>query len=301
VSAKAELGRLFADEEDYLAGMTPAERLAILESHSWREYLKKFAGLGEEALTYVQKIPHSTWAIGADEYPAWIARADGYPGFAGMDLGQSDDQGEGGGNFHFPDGNASIARMLVRKMVPGVAPGDSMQDIVTAKFDYSKLDLAENVTRIRLSSTVVEMHHQGGKLDADVDLTYVHDDDARTITAAKVIWAGYHSMLPYICPDVPENQMAAQRNSVRATLVYTSVLIRNWRSFVNLGISRAFCPGSFFQTVMLSRPMSIGDYHYPKSPDEPMVLHLQHMPLQPGLSAADQFRAGRQTLLAISF
>jgi spermidine dehydrogenase len=54
MSAKAELERLLADEEDYLAGMTPAERRAVLESHSWRDYLAKFAGLGEEVLAFVQ-------------------------------------------------------------------------------------------------------------------------------------------------------------------------------------------------------------------------------------------------------
>ena len=88
-SAKAEIQRLFADEEDYLAGMTTAERLAVLESYSWRDYLEKFAGLGNEVLAFVQKWPHGVWAIGADALPAWLAWNEGYPGFAGMDLGLS--------------------------------------------------------------------------------------------------------------------------------------------------------------------------------------------------------------------
>jgi len=302
-SAQAELKRLFADKEDYLAGMTPAERLAVLESHSWRDYLEKFAGMGEEALAYVQKMSHGVWAIGADAYPAWLAWSDDYPGFAGMDVGVGYEQSadEADGVFHFPDGNASVARMLVRKLVPGAARGNSMEDIVTARFDYSRLDTEENITRIRLSSTVVEMRHQGGELDADVDVSYVRNGDARTVSAKKVIWAGYHSMLPHICPDMRADQAAAQRSSVRAPLVYTSVLIRNWRSFANLGFWRAYCPGSFFQSVRVSRPVSIGDYHYPQSPDEPMVLHLQHIPLEPGLAAPEQFRAGRRALLETPF
>jgi spermidine dehydrogenase len=301
--AKAELERLFADENDYLAGMTPAERLVVLESHSWRGFLEKFAGIGEEALTYVQKWSHGNWAIGADAFPAWLAWNEGYPGFAGMDLGDGEAEGgeERGGFFHFPDGNASIARLLVRKLVPGIAPGNSMEDIVTANFDYSRLDRAEDVTRIRLSSTVVELRHQDGKLDADVDVTYVKDTQARTVTASKVVWAGYHAMLPYVCPDVQEEQIAALGSSVRAPLVYTNVLIRNWRSFVNLGLWRAYCPGSFFQSIRVNRPVSMGDYHYPQSPDEPTVLHLQHIPLAPGLTAPEQFRAGRRALLETSF
>ncbi len=306
-STKEELIQLFADKQDVLAGMTPAERLAVLESHSWREYLKKFVGLGEEALVYVQQWPHSTWSIGADAYPAWMARRDGYPGFAGMDLGEGEkeihEESSTGssGIFHFPDGNASVARLLVRKLIPGVAPGNSMEDVVTARFDYSKLDREDSQTRIRLSSTVVELHHKDGDLDADVEVTYVNNNTARTVTASKVVWAGYTALLPYVCPDVPKAQVAAQRTSVRSPLVYTNVLIRNWTSLANLGISRASCPGSFFSSVRINRPVSIGDYHFPQSPDEPMVLHLQHIPLEPGLSAPEQFRAGRRTLLATSF
>jgi spermidine dehydrogenase len=303
MSAKAELERLFADEEDYLAGMTPAERRAVLESHSWRDYLATFAGLGEEVLAFVQKWPHGVWAIGADALPAWMAWMQGYPGFAGMDIGHHDENGgeEDDGGFYFPDGNASIARLLVRKLIPEVAAGSSIEDIVTARFDYSGLDQPENLTRIRLSSTVVGLRHQDGKLDADVDVTYVSGDQGRTVTANKVVWAGYHAMLPHICPDVPEDQVAALGTSVRAPLVYTNVLIRNWRSLVSLGLRRAYCPGSFFQTVMFTHPVSMGDYRFSQSPDEPVVLHLQHIPLAPGLPAPEQFRTGRRALLETSF
>jgi spermidine dehydrogenase len=303
VSARAALERLFADDEDYLAGKTPAERRAVLESHSWRDYLGKFAGLGEEVLTFVQKWPHSVWAIGADALPAWLAWREGYPGFAEMDLGYDDENGgeEESRGFYFPDGNASIARLLVRKLIPEVAPGSSMEDIVTARFDYSRLDRPETLTRIRLSSTVVGLRHQDGKLDADVHVTYVSGDKGRTVSAKKVVWAGYHAMLPYVCPDVPKIQVAALGSSVRAPLVYTNVLIRDWRSLASLGVRRAYCPGSFFQTVMFTHPVSMGDYRFSRSPDEPVVLHLSHIPLAPGLPAPEQFRAGRRALLDTAF
>lgn len=302
-SAKSELERLFEDEIDYLPGMTPAERREVLDRLSWSEYLKEHADIGEEALKFVQKWPEGVWAIGADALPAWMAWNVGYPGFAGMDLGMNDDSDgeEDNGLFYFPDGNASVARLLVRELIPGVAPGSSMEDVVTARFDYSALDQPGNLTRIRLNSTVVGLRHQDGDLDAAVDFTYVNESRSRTVRASKVIWAGYHAMLPHICPDVPRNQAAALGNSVRAPLVYTNVLIRNWRSLAELGVRRAYCPGSFFQGVMFTHPVSIGDYRFSISPDEPVILHMNHIPLSPGLSAPDQFRAGRQTLLATSF
>lgn len=302
---KIELKRLFEDDQDYLDGMTIKERRTVLETYSWRSYLSKYAKIGEEGLAYIQKRPHGTWAIGADAFPAWLAWEEGYPGFADMDLGYTEDSekesSDRGGNFRFPDGNASVARLLVRKLVPQVAVGTTMEDVVAAKFDYSKLDLADNATRIRLSSTAVGLSHLEGNLAKEVDVTYVHDGDAMMVTANKVIWAGYHAVLPYICDEIPKEQVDALSSSVRAPLVYTSVAIRNWHSLVNLGLRRASCPGSFFQSVGVTHAVSFGDYHFAKSPDEPIVLHLQHIPTEPGLSAPDQFRAGRRALMETSF
>jgi len=305
-TAKVELKRLLVDDEDYLVGKSPEERRVVLESHSYREYLEKFAGVGDEVLTFMQRSTNALWAIGVDALPAIVAWGSGSPGFAGMDLGQTDESHAGEGEeepmrFAFPDGNATVARLLVRSLIPESASGDSMDDVVTARFDYSKIDQSENGTRIRLSSTVVDLHHQNGVRDSDVEVTYVNSDKGHTVTASRVIWAGYHAMVPFVCPDVSEKQAAAQGASVRAPLVYTNVLIRNWSSMVDLGIRRVFFPGGFFHDMMLTHAVSIGDYEYPQSPDEPMVLHIQHVPLKPGLAAPDQFRAGRAALLETPF
>jgi len=246
-------------------------------------------------------MPQGYWAIGADALPAWVAWLDGRPGFGGMDVGYRRASGDEEVNFRFQDGNASVARLLVRKLVPGVASGDSIESIVTARFDYSALDRPENPARIRLNSTVVDLRHRGPGLDGDVDVTYVSGSEAHTVSAARVVWAGYHALLPHVCPDLPESQAAADRASVRAPLVYTNVLIRNWQSLARLGVQRFYCPGSFFPTVMFTHPVSYGDYRFSLSPDEPVILHLQHVPLAPGLPAPEQFRAGRRFLLETPF
>ncbi len=300
-AGKQDLDRLFADDTDFLDGMSPKQRLDILRRYSYRDYLAQFGGFGEEVLKVMQKRPHGVWAIGADALPAWMAWAEDYPGFFGteIDLGAAgiDDDGR----FHFPDGNASVARSLVRKLIPSVAPGNTMDDIVTAKFDYEQLDRDENPTRIRLNSTVVGMEHRQGDSAGRVDVTYVAEDAAKTVTAGRVVWAGYHALVPFICPDVSAEQAGALGSSVRAPLVYTNVLIRNWQSFRNLGFWRATCPGSFFSSVRIDFPVSIGDYRFSEGPDEPVVLHLQHIPTAPGLPAPDQFRAGRAQLLETPF
>ena len=68
--------------------------------------------------------------------------------------------------FHFPDGNASIARMLVRKLIPEAISGNTAADVVLARADYAKLDRADSPVRIRLNSTAVRVKHLGDAASA---------------------------------------------------------------------------------------------------------------------------------------
>ncbi|MEM1188979.1 MAG: NAD(P)-binding protein [Pseudomonadota bacterium] len=302
---KADVQRLFADETHYLTDRSIAEQMRILETLSWREYLKVHADMGDEALAMIQKRPHGVWAIGADALPAWLAWDSGYPGFGPLDFGDDGLPGLGEDadfeRVRFPDGNATIARMLVSRLIPSATDARQLEDVVTARFAYDRLDSRSNSTRIRLSSTVVSMAHRDGDLAAPVELTYVKDGAAHSVSSAQVLWSGYHAMLPHICPDVSEAQARSLSLSVRAPLVYTNVLISNWRSLVRSGAWRVNCPGSFFQHVRMTHPVSFGDYRYARTPDDPVVLHMQHVPTAPGLPAAEQFREGRRQLLETGF
>ncbi|MEM7002021.1 MAG: NAD(P)-binding protein [Pseudomonadota bacterium] len=299
---KQELKRLFTDEIDYLAGNSQADRRQIVDDLSWHSYLKRYANLSDETLTFVQKWSHGVWAIGADALPAWLALLEGYPGFAGMDAGYElwdvTEETEEATDFYFPDGNASIARLLLKQLIPEVAAGTSMTDIVDATFNYSVLDQTDHPVRLRLNSTVFKIEHINKALDADIHVDYINQGQAWRVRAKQVVWAGYHAMLPHVCDDIPPAQQTTLSTSVRAPFVYVTVAIRQWQSMATAGVHRVYCPGSFFQTVMLTHPVSMGRHKYATGPEQPMVLHLQHVPLEPGLPAADQFRAGRQKLLS---
>ncbi len=301
--AKGDLTRLLADERHYLDDIAPEKRHEYLIHTDYRSYLSERADIGEDALKVMESRPRSVWAVGIDALPARTAWSTGYPGFGDLELPQykDDEDYEGPRMFHFPDGNATVARLLVRKMIPAVAPGGDMEDIVTARFDYGKLDDPKSNVRIRLNSTVVRARHANDKTGNPVRVTFVRDGKARNVTAGKVVMACYHSIIPHLCPEMPKSQRAILSNSMRAPLVYTNVLIRNWTSFVNLGLQRASCPGSYHHGVSLDFPVSIGDYQCPKMPDEPMILHLTRVPGQPGLGAREQFTAGKRDLLATSF
>jgi len=302
-AGKKDLKRLFEDKQHYLEDMAPEAQLDYLNATSYESYLRERANIGDEAIRAVSALPRGVWAIGIDAFPAKAAWSSGYPGFGGLELDaySYEDESSEPFIFHFPDGNASIARLLVRAMIPGSAPGNTMEDVVTARFDYGRLDDPHNAVRIRLNSTVVRAQHAGNELGAPVDVTYVRDGDAATVRARHVVMACYHAIVPRLCPELPEQQRAALSTSLRAPLVYTNVLIRNWTSFAKLGVRRVQCPGSFFHNVMLDFPVSLGRYQFAKSPDEPMLLHLNHVPGETGLPAREQFRAGKRKLLATSF
>jgi spermidine dehydrogenase len=300
---KADLVRFLKDDNDYLPGMSPAQRLEVLKKESYLNYLRVYAGLNDEVLKYADSLPRNTWAMGGDALPAAVAWSGGNPGFADMDLGFKAYQEDSDEPwiFHFPDGNATISRLLVRRMIPAVAPGDDMEDILTDTFDYSRLDESGSPVRIRLNSTVVRTRHQNKDLSGPVEVTYVNGGKAHRVKAEKVVMAGFHAMAPMLCPEIPEPQRNALSNAQRAPMFFTNVLIRNWTSFKKLGLSYAYCPGSYHNSMTLDFPVSLGGYTCPKTPEEPMILHMVRTPGQPGLSAFEQFKAGKRELMTTSF
>jgi spermidine dehydrogenase len=296
-SAREDIAQLHETRVDYLAGLSPAHKRDRLRRMSYQDYLLDLVGVKQESLAILQRDGY--WAIGIDALPAWTAASNGAPGTLGLGFAQEHNDPM---YFRFPDGNASIARLLVRSMIPAVAPGSTMEDVVAARFDYGQLDHPDAPVRIRLESTVVGVRHLGDPQTAqEVEITYVRDGRARRVRAARSILACYNSAIPYLCEELPQPQKLALSQSLKAPLVYTSVLIRNWSAFAKLGVNRVECPGCYFGTVALSIPINIGDYQHAKSPADPTIVNMYRCPLSPGLTAQQQWSAGRHDLLSTTF
>jgi spermidine dehydrogenase len=177
-----------------------------------------------------------------------------------------------------------------------------MEDIVTARFDYAKLDQEDAPVRIRLNSTGVRVRHLGDpQTSKQVEVTYVRGGKAQRVRASNCILACNNAIIPSLCPELPERQRQALSYALKAVHVDTNVLIRNWESFAKLGLRGARCPGCYHQGVSLSPAISIGKYRCSGSPEEPMVLQLGRTPLSPGLPAPEQFKAGRWDMLRATF
>ena len=306
-SARRDIARVYTERVDYLAGLSVQEKRSRLARISYADYLTKYCKLDPAALPFFQTYPHDLFGVGIDAVSALACFENGddygsftYPGFQGLGIGTWK-KGEPY-IFHFPDGNASIARLLVRSLIPDAVPGHSMEDVITTRANYGVLDNASSPVRIRLNSTVVNVRHEGppgsGK---SVTVSYARGGKVKTVLADHVVLACYNMMIPYLCPDLPEKQKQALHSLVKTPLVYTHVAIRNWAAFQQLGIHHIVAPGSYHTYVALDFPVSLGDYKFPTDRNEPMVLFMLRTPCRPGLPQREQFRAGRDELMTTPF
>lgn len=300
--ARADLVRAFTEERDYLPGMSAEEKRNLLAKTSYLDYLRDYVKLDDQILEIYRRWGMSFWCVGMDEVPALSVQSyddgGGMPGIKHT-MPPAGYRGSEPYIFHFPDGNASVARLLVRSLLPDAVPGSTMEDVVTAKLDYSKLDRDGASTRIRLNSTAVNVTHTGDR--EAVLVTYVHQGKARTVRAGRCILACYNSAIPYLCPELPEEQVKGLQYNVKVPLTYTKVQIRNWRSFAELGIRYVYYTSDFFKQVELDYPVSLGKYEFGESPDDPMVVHMCYVPFFPDIQGPEQWREGRRTLLQTPF
>ncbi len=310
--AKADLIRVHTERVDYLPDLSVEEKVAYLRTISYSTFITKHARCTPAVLPYLQDRTYDLFGTGIEVVAAYDCFDSGddygleYPGFQGMDLGF------GAGRwrrekpepyiFHFPDGNASIARMLVRSLVPESIPGSTMEDIVLARCNYAKLDDPSNQVRIRLNATAVQVAHRGEPSRAkQIEVTYANGNQLETVSADGCILACWHVVSKFIAPELPQHQKEELAYCVKEPYVYTHVALTNWRSFKQLGVYQILAPMSYHYFTMLDYPVDIGAYKSPKSPDDPMILFMLRAPTKYGLPPKEQYRAGRYGLLKTPF
>lgn len=309
---KADIARIYEAKIDYMPGLTSDQKKARLVKMSYLDYLTNVVKADPGVVPYFQAMSQDEWGVGSDAVNALDVWTFDFPGFQGLNLedgpafgmGNTADGYASGGSykFHYPDGNASIARLLVRHLVPGAIPGKTAEDIVLAKADYARLDRPGAPTRIRLSSIVVGARNIGGAdKSKGVEVAYTRAGRVFRVHADTCILAGYNMMIPYLCPEMSDKQKDALHYLVKIPLVYTSVGIRNWRAFAKLGISDVYSPGCYHCTFRLNPQTIIDGYSSVGTPDEPSVVFMVRNPCSPGLDERSQHRIGRADLLATSF
>jgi spermidine dehydrogenase len=316
--ARADLLRLVDPKQpDYMPGLSSGEKKDRLARISYENFLLDVAKVDKQVVWFFMTTGRGNFCVGADATPALFAWEMGSPGFDGLGLEPTPDgvladlpgghhgrqkASGGGGSIHFPDGNATVARLLVRWLIPDAVPGTSQEDVGAARVDYARLDRSGQPARIRLNSTVVNVRHDGDPgIAKEVVVTYNRGGKLYDARGRAAVMACWNMFIPYLVPDIPQAQREALAYGVKGPLVYTSVALTNWRSFQKLGISNVSSPTMYHESVALTEAADLGDLHHARTPDEPIALHLTRTPCAPGKPRKEQHRIGRADLLSTSF
>lgn len=307
-SEKDKLIQFFSGKRDFLNDLSIIEKWDYLNNNSYQDFLTDRIGLAPETQKLFEAIPRIGTGVGGDCLSAMEMFDSGAPGMKAVGwLGKTADEllfdkDDIYSAYYFPDGNASIARLLVRKLIPTVAPGNSMEDIVQAKFDYSKLDQAESSVRLRLNSTVVNVAHRE---DEQVKISYVTAaDKPYQIRGKRCILACYNGIIPHLCPELPEQQKQNLKYGVKVPFIWANVALRKGSSFYKAGSNFYTCPDSFFELVTSAPPSDLNPANASTNPDDPMVVFLGHVPSPQRtgeLTPRDLFRQARHKIYATPF
>jgi spermidine dehydrogenase len=312
--ARADIARLEDGPPDFLPGLTPEARQERLGRISYRDYLLEIVRADPEVVRFYQQRTHGLFAVGIDAVSALDAGVTGLPGLAGMEIGKRAGplmgvttagflETGGSVDVHLPDGGATIARALVRSLVPKALPGATLDDLVTAVARYDELDRAGSDVRIRLNATVVRAANRGGSgiADAGVRVEYLRAGRGHSVLARHCVLACWNAVIPHLCPELPAEQQAALHEAVKAPLVYANVALRNAEPLYRLGVSNIHAPGGYFCDIDLNECVRLGGYASPREPQQTALLRLTRTPCAPGRPEQDQNRLGRAELLATSF
>lgn len=271
-----------------------------ISTHGYFDYLKDTLGVDDPGVLRMARHSGLDWASSGTEMLSIAeARSAGAMGFEPKAVYDE----ENPYIHHFPDGNAGLARALVKKLIPGVAEGDDAEDLVLARFDYSQLDRSGQAVRIRLNSTAVNVAHAGSPgSSGDVHVSYVSDNRQYRVQAGAVVMACYNMIIPHIVSGLPEEQADALKLQGKSPLQYTTVGLRNWRAMKELGIGVAMSPGNMHQAVLMDFPVSMGGYEYARTPEDPCVIQMICCPYgEVGAPVLEQFREARYRMLSLQF
>jgi len=312
-----DLLRLYSQNQpDYMPGLTSAEKKLKLAKMSYQDFLLNVAKVDKQALWFFMHFGEGNFCVGADATPALFGWEMGQPGFSGMNLEPTPEgvladlpgpqhgrqKSGGGAAVHFPDGNATLARLMIRWLIPEALPGTTMEDSGAARLNYAKLDRSGQPARVRLNSTVLNVRHEGEPARAkEIVVSYSRFGKMYDVRAKGCIMACWNMFIPYLVPDIPAKQKEALAYGVKGPLVYTSVAVRNWQAWQKLGINSINAATMYHPSVSLTEAVSLGDLKHPQTPDDPVILHLTRMPGAPGKPRKDQHHIGRAELLATSF
>ena len=306
---KDKLVAFFGGEKDFLDDLSLTEKWDYVNNTSYNQFLVDRVGLSVDTIPILNA--HLLILNGPSGWNHTVLEGilAGSPGLRAMgwladfvdSIGAMLLDELAGDIRMFPDGNASVARLLVQKMIPDVAPDmTGFEDVAIARFNYGALDQADQSTRIRLNSTAVGVR----EVDDYVQIDYVQQGKPLRITANHCVLACYNNLIPALCPEMSDAQKSGLGYGVRIPFVYANILLENGRAFSELGVQITQCPYDPFQWVSAAPTVTSGGYEPPRGPDDPMVVFMMASPTPADGTEGttrDLLRMGRHKIYASTF
>jgi spermidine dehydrogenase len=289
----------FYDSAPSLEDWTEAEAEDRLSSISYPDFLRQYGGLTEDAVQLFDKEEHGSWGLEMRAISAAEAMWEGYPGAHLFGEDWSEDS-FGYPVAMWPDGNASLVRLMVAKLVPQSAPNATAENVAMTQFDYSALDREKANVRLRLNSTVIGVDN----IDQGVSVTYASSEgELKQVSARHSVLACYHSIIPHLCPAMSDKQKAALKYQVKVPMILTNVLLRNSQALDKLGVDAVSCPGRLHARLFLFKGLHTGGYKRSDTADEAVSLVFwgSVSPPEDAVDIRSQLRGSRQKLLELSF
>jgi spermidine dehydrogenase len=272
----------------------PASR--YLDSITLEQHLMERFGLSRETIrTFLSPVEGGGSGLGPDALSAYADYAfetlDPVPDEEGLDQ-------------MFPGGNATIARLMIKSLIPDSISGPHhVEGVCNNTVNFAALDLPGAAARVRLSSTVVSVQHDGDtQRSATLTIVYSQAGKLYRVKARSAVMAGGSWTSKHIVGDLPDTYRQAYATFYRSPCMMANVAVRNWKFLYKMGLSGCRWFGGHVGDYMEVRKLAVvGNTEPTISPDSPIVLALKVLYSYPGLSTENQGHRGRGEMLSTPF
>lgn len=261
-----------------------------------RHYMERF-GLSQETVrTFLSPVEGGGSGLGPDALSAYCDYA--------FEMLQPVADETGAMDQMFPGGNTTIARLMVKSLIPAAIDGaDTVEGVSRNNVNFAALDASDSPARIRLGATAFAVQHEGDPAKASfVSIAYEKGGKLYRVRARTAVMAGGSWTSKHIVQDLPETHRQAYSQFYRSPCMMANVAVRNWRFLYKMGMTGCRWFGGGVGDYMEVRKLALTGIEDPTiSPDSPVVLSLKVLYSYPGYSTEDQGHRGRGEMLSTSF
>ena len=260
-----------------------------------RHYMERFGLSREMVRSFLSPVEGGGSGLGPDALSAYSDYA--------FEMLHPLPEENGGSDQMFPGGNATIARLMMKSLIPSAVDGPhSVEGVCRNRVNFAALDIAGAPARIRLSSTVVHVEHDGEANKAgSVSIVYSKKGKLYQVKARSALMAGGCWTTKHIVKDLPATLRVAYGQFYRSPCMMVNVAVRNWRFLYKMGMSGCRWFEGLGNYMEVRKLALTGVEDATIGPDSPLVLSLKVLYSYPGAPTEEQGNRGRGEMLGTSF